>query len=251
MSDVLGSGGPGLEARIRAAFEARDLVRPICAELFSIEPDRVAIGSPFRPELCERDGFFRRGVLATLAADPAGFAASSPMAPDRRVPDVEFEIDFLAPAVGARAIARGDEPRAARRGRRFARRQRTARRPSPGHRDGSATRGPTTSSPDRPSREPSALSLHLADDVSIFDDPRLPRILRPRVVDPLGPNPAARLEALFAKNGRVPARRDGIWPFSREHSTSRETLGIARGPIRVRFGGARIPFSSMRPATWR
>lgn len=97
------------------------------------------------------------------------------------------------------------------------------------------------SSPDRPSREPSVLSLHLANDGSIPDTPRLPLILRRRVVDPLGPDAAARLEALFAKNGWVPAWRDGIWPFPHDHSTAHETLGIARGRARVRFGGRSGP----------
>lgn len=109
----LGDGGD-VEARIRASFAAQGVVRLLGAELLAVAPGRVVIGLSFRPELAQQDGFFHGGILATLADDAAGFAASSLMPPDHRVLTVEFKINFLAPGIGERAIARGEVVRAGR-----------------------------------------------------------------------------------------------------------------------------------------
>lgn len=84
-------------------------------------------------------------------------------------------------------------------------------------------------------------SYRLADDGRIPNNPRLPLLLWRRVIEPGLDDPAAALEALFARNDWVPAWRDGIWPFPHYHSTAHEVLGIARGGARVRFGGAAGP----------
>lgn len=83
------------------------------------------------------------------------------------------------------------------------------------------------------------LALRLPDDGSIPNHPRLPLMLWRRVVDPEDGDPAARLEAIFARSGWVPAWRDGIYPFAHYHSTAHEVLGIARGRARIRLGGGR------------
>lgn len=105
---------PAIEARIGASFHAQGVVRLLGAELLAVEPGRVAIGLPFRPELGQQDGFFHGGILATLADDAAGFAALSLMPADARVLTVEFKINFMAPGRGERAIARGEVVRAGR-----------------------------------------------------------------------------------------------------------------------------------------
>ncbi len=93
--------------------------------------------------------------------------------------------------------------------------------------------------PSVPPLDAPVLALRLADDGSIPNNQRLPLMLWRRVVDPGDRDPAARLEAIFARHGWVPAWRDGIYPFPHYHSTAHEVLGIARGCVRVRLGGAR------------
>ncbi len=90
-----------------------------------------------------------------------------------------------------------------------------------------------------PPPDASVVALRLAEDGSIPNNPRLPLLLWRRVVDPGHHDPAARLEAIFARHGWVPAWRDGIYPFPHYHSTAHEVLGIARGRVRVRLGGTR------------
>jgi uncharacterized protein YjlB len=52
-------------------------------------------------------------------------------------------------------------------------------------------------------------------------------------------DPAAIFEVLFDSHGWRDGWRDGIYDFLHYHSHAHETLGIARGHARVRFGGAR------------
>jgi uncharacterized protein YjlB len=52
-------------------------------------------------------------------------------------------------------------------------------------------------------------------------------------------DPAAVFEELFAKNGWKDSWRDGVYDFLHFHTRTHEVLGIARGRVRVEFGGAR------------
>jgi len=52
-------------------------------------------------------------------------------------------------------------------------------------------------------------------------------------------DPAAIFEDLFASNGWTDSWRDGIYDFLHFHTHRHEVLGIARGHVQVRFGGAK------------
>jgi len=52
-------------------------------------------------------------------------------------------------------------------------------------------------------------------------------------------DPAAIFEVLFDSHGWRDGWRDGIYDFLHYHSHAHEVLGIARGFVRARFGGAR------------
>ena len=75
-----------------------------------------------------------------------------------------------------------------------------------------------------------------ADDGEIPNS-RLPLLLYHR---PIGEpdDPAGAIENLFAQHGWSNCWRDGIYEFHHFHSTAHEVLGIARGRVRARFGGA-------------
>ncbi len=85
------------------------------------------------------------------------------------------------------------------------------------------------------------IAFPLADDGRIPNNPRLPPLLWRRAVDPALGDLAQALEDLFRRNGWVPAWRNGIYAFPHYHATAHEVLGIARGRVRVRLGGASGP----------
>lgn len=86
----------------------------IGASVLSVAPGVVEIELPFRADLCQQDGFLHAGIITTVVDSACGYAALTLMNVDARVLSVEFKINFLAPAVGDRFIARGRVVRAGR-----------------------------------------------------------------------------------------------------------------------------------------
>lgn len=86
----------------------------IGASVLSVAPGVVEIELPFRADLCQQDGFLHAGIITTIVDSACGYAALTLMNVDARVLSVEFKINFLAPAVGDRFIARGRVVRAGR-----------------------------------------------------------------------------------------------------------------------------------------
>lgn len=78
-----------------------------------------------------------------------------------------------------------------------------------------------------------------ADDGSIPNNPRLPLLLYRAAVEVPADDPARAFEELFARHGWTGSWRDGVYGFHHYHSTAHEVLGVARGRVRVRFGGER------------
>src|SRR5688572_22504650 len=77
------------------------------------------------------------------------------------------------------------------------------------------------------------------DDGSVPNNPRLPFLIYRGVIDLAGtPDPGATIEATFHRNGWGDLWRNGIFPYVHYPSMIHESLGVARGHARVRFGGA-------------
>ena len=77
------------------------------------------------------------------------------------------------------------------------------------------------------------------DDGETPNNPRLPLVLyRTPVVLADGFDPAAIFEELFAGNDWGGSWRYGVYDFLHFHTRTHEVLGIARGTVRVQFGGA-------------
>jgi uncharacterized protein YjlB len=95
---------------------------------------------------------------------------------------------------------------------------------------------------------PVEVSAHrFADDGAIPNNPTLPFLVYPGVLDLGGDDPAARCEALFGAHGWSGSWRNGIYPFPHYHSTAHEVLGICRGDAKVRFGGEAGIVLTVRP----
>lgn len=104
----------------------------------------------------------------------------------------------------------------------------------------------TVSGLGRPNKdELKALVRPMKPDVHTFGDdgetpnnPLFPLIIyRGAVARPGGFDPAAIFEELFAARGWTGAWRNGIYPFLHFHTKTHEVLGIARGRVRIQFGG--------------
>jgi len=85
-----------------------------------------------------------------------------------------------------------------------------------------------------------AQPFRFKDDGRTPNNPAFALILyRSPVMLPRNLDPAAVFEELFARNGWKDSWRNGVYDFLHFHTRTHEVLGIARGTVRVEFGGAR------------
>jgi uncharacterized protein (TIGR00369 family) len=98
---------PGYEGRTRESFAKQGAMSHLGALLGRVEPGRVEIALPFRPELSQQHGFFHAGIVATVADSAGGYAAYTLFAADEGVLTVEFKVNLMAPADGERIVADG------------------------------------------------------------------------------------------------------------------------------------------------
>jgi uncharacterized protein (TIGR00369 family) len=77
------------------------------ATLTNVAPGLVQIAIRPDPAISQQHGFVHAGAVSAIADTAAGYAALSLMPPNRGVLTTEFKINFVAPAVGDRILARG------------------------------------------------------------------------------------------------------------------------------------------------
>lgn len=94
-------------ARVRASFARQGLMRTLGAALVSVAPGEVAIALTPGEGVSQQRGFVHAGAVSAIADSAAGYAALTLMPPGRGVLTTEFKINLLAPAIGARILARG------------------------------------------------------------------------------------------------------------------------------------------------
>ena len=114
MTDRFQPPDPHYAERMRASFQQQTVMAAIGASVRSVAPGAVEIELPYRADLCQQDGFLHAGIVTTILDSACGYAAYTLMPAGARVLSVEFKINFLAPAVGDRFIARGAVARAGR-----------------------------------------------------------------------------------------------------------------------------------------
>ena len=84
------------------------------ATLVRIAPGEVVLEFPFRPELTQQHGFIHAGIVTSVMDSACGYAALSLMEAGVAVLSIEFKVNLLAPARGARFRATGRVVRAGR-----------------------------------------------------------------------------------------------------------------------------------------
>lgn len=89
------------------SFERQTIMTLFGARLLRVEAGQVDIELPFRPDLCQQNGYLHAGISTTIADSAGGFAALSLFNSGEDVLTSEFKMNFLSPADGERFVASG------------------------------------------------------------------------------------------------------------------------------------------------
>jgi len=93
---------PDFERRVRASFARQAAMHTLGVTLERVAPGEVDLAIPFRDDLTQQHGFLHAGVVTAAVDSACGYAALSLMEPGAAVLSVEFKVQLLAPARGAR-----------------------------------------------------------------------------------------------------------------------------------------------------
>lgn len=93
---------PSQDKRIRDSIRRQTLLATLGIEVAELSPGRVTLELPFRPDLCQQNGFLHAGAVTTAADSACGYAAMTLQPEDSDILTVEFKVNLLSPAVGER-----------------------------------------------------------------------------------------------------------------------------------------------------
>jgi uncharacterized protein (TIGR00369 family) len=102
------------ERRVRESFARQRAMETFGARLLRVAPGEVEIGFEFKEEFTQQHGYLHAGVVTALVDTACGYAALSLTEPGAEVLSVEFKLNLLSPAAGARFVARARVVRAGR-----------------------------------------------------------------------------------------------------------------------------------------
>jgi uncharacterized protein (TIGR00369 family) len=105
---------PNFETKVRESFGRQGLMTNIGAQMIAITPGRVDIEVAWRPDITQQQGFVHGAVIAAIVDTACGYASFTLMPAGVDVLTVEFKVNFLAPAIGDKMIARGRVTKAGR-----------------------------------------------------------------------------------------------------------------------------------------
>lgn len=88
--------------RVRDSFARQGAMQTLGAHLGLLAPGAVDIELDWAPALTQQHGFLHAGMVATALDSACGYAGFTLMAEDAAVLTIEFKINLLAPARGAR-----------------------------------------------------------------------------------------------------------------------------------------------------
>lgn len=95
------------ETKVRASFARQGLMTNLGARMLTVRPGEVEIELARREDLTQQHGFVHGAAVAAIVDTACGYAAISLLPENFEVLTVEFKINFVAPALGERIIARG------------------------------------------------------------------------------------------------------------------------------------------------
>lgn len=98
---------PGYADRFRLSFKGQRLMELLGVSADAAEPGAVELSVPYRENLTQQHGLLHGGLVATLLDSSCGFAALTLFPADTAVLTVEYKVNFLRPATGARLVTRG------------------------------------------------------------------------------------------------------------------------------------------------
>ena len=98
---------PDYAARVRSSFGRQQAMTLLGAQMTQVQPGMTEIVLPFREALTQQHGFVHAGIITTIVDSACGYAALSLMPQDVGVLTIEFKMNHLSPATGARFVARG------------------------------------------------------------------------------------------------------------------------------------------------
>ena len=98
---------PDFAARVQKSFDAQGVMRHIGALMVAVRPGFCEIELPYSDEVSQQHGFFHGGIIGTIADNAGGYAALSLMDAEDGVLTVEYKLNLMVPADGARLLARG------------------------------------------------------------------------------------------------------------------------------------------------
>jgi len=97
---------PDYAAAVAAIFAAQPAMSTLGITLARLAPGECELVLPFAAAMAQQNGFVHAGILTTTLDSACGMAAFSLMPAGANVLTVEFKVNLLAPAVGARFACR-------------------------------------------------------------------------------------------------------------------------------------------------
>ncbi len=97
----------GSEERVKSSFAKQGLMTTLGATLEKVAEGFVEIAIRPSSAISQQHGFTHAGAVSAIADSAAGYAALTLAPVDTGVLTTEFKINFIAPAIGDRIIARG------------------------------------------------------------------------------------------------------------------------------------------------
>jgi uncharacterized protein (TIGR00369 family) len=105
---------PKFREETRRIFSAAGFTHAMDFQLQEVEHGICAIRMPVGQPHLQQHGLIHGGVLAALADEAAGLAATTVIAAEQLVLTVELKVNFLRPAASSPVICRGEVIRAGR-----------------------------------------------------------------------------------------------------------------------------------------
>jgi uncharacterized protein (TIGR00369 family) len=99
---------PEFDSVVRASFAKQGLMTLFGAQLAEVAAGRVAIDVPITPALIQQAGLVHGGVIGAVADSAGGYASLTLMPPGSEVVTVEYKINFIRGATGARLRCTGE-----------------------------------------------------------------------------------------------------------------------------------------------